>query len=231
MKGMKKAARRNYHALPVKTDPQIDDYTRRRGTPPRNGHTWMRGWTEDHDFHQRPPENIPRKESSWYRQEGRKDPLEQSRWGGDQHYYQHRAEDNLRSEEPLYRREERERPYYAAREQRAEVRREYSDLKNYFPEQLRHHSDKPEYKITDQIQKWGCHFNSENAIESLERTEELRKAYGFVGAQLLRGLLELLRGEGLQWFRSITPPKTWTEFKERVRNIYLSGPMSRHLFP
>jgi hypothetical protein len=109
------------------------------------------------------------------------------------------------------------------------VRREYSDHKNYFPEQLPHHPDKPEYNVTDQIQKWGCHFNGDNAIEFLERTEELRKAYGFVGAQLLHEPPELLQGEGLQWFRSITPPKNWTEFKERVRNTYLFGPMRRHI--
>jgi hypothetical protein len=42
-------------------------------------------------------------------------------------------------------------------------------------------------------------------------------------------LPELLRSEGLQWFRSITPPKTWTEFKERLRSTDLSGLMRRQL--
>jgi hypothetical protein len=70
--------------------------------------------------------------------------------------------------------------YYADPEQRAEMRRKYSEHKKYLPEQLPHHPDEPEYKITDQIRKWDCHFNGDNAIEFLERTEELRKAYRFV---------------------------------------------------
>jgi hypothetical protein len=67
----------------------------------------------------------------------------------------------------------------------------------------------PEYQVVDQIRKWRCHFDGRNAFEFLERVEELREAYGFVDSQLLRGLPDLLRGEGLLWYRSITRPNTW----------------------
>jgi hypothetical protein len=171
---------------------------------------------DEQRHHQSRTEGIQRTEPAPHRQSDRKDfSPERTRWVEDQYHHQRRTDYIPRSEAPLYHQEEEKHRYYSDRDQREDVRREYGKLKNYFPEQLPHHQVAPEYNVTDQIRKWGCHFDGENAVEFLERAEKLRRAYGFEGAQLLHGLPELLRGEGLQCFRSITPPKTWTEFKER----------------
>jgi len=54
----------------------------------------------------------------------------------------------------------------------------------------------------EQIQKWGCHFDSKDPIIFLEYIEELQDAYCCSGTQLLLGLPELLREEPLLWYRN-----------------------------
>lgn len=68
----------------------------------------------------------------------------------------------------------------------------------------------------NQIRKWGCHFKDPAAF--LERVGELRQAYAFTKTQLLQGLLELLRGDPLLWFRNLHDSwDTWEEFERDFR--------------
>jgi len=75
-------------------------------------------------------------------------------------------------------------------------------------------------QIINQIRKWGCHFDGRDPAAFAERLE-LRESYGFTGAQLLRGLPELLKGDALLWYRNYRAGwTTWREFEHAFRLQY-----------
>jgi len=57
-------------------------------------------------------------------------------------------------------------------------------------------------RVLNQMRKWGCHFDGRDPASFLERLTELQESYRVPGAQLLRGLPELLRGDALLWYRN-----------------------------
>lgn len=74
----------------------------------------------------------------------------------------------------------------------------------------------------DQIRKWGVHFDGREPLSFLERVSELRDAYDFTGAQLLKGLPELIRGEPLLWYRnSRNEWTTWQQFEDDFRKQFV----------
>jgi len=77
-------------------------------------------------------------------------------------------------------------------------------------------------RVLNQIRKWGCHFDGRDPTSFLERLTELQESYRVSGAQLLRGLPELLRGDALLWYRNFHAGwRTWTNFEDAFRLQYL----------
>ncbi|EFN66702.1 hypothetical protein EAG_15615, partial [Camponotus floridanus] len=73
------------------------------------------------------------------------------------------------------------------------------------------------------IRKWGCHFDGRDPAPFLERVGELRDAYGFTPAQLLKGLPELLKGDSLLWCRNYRDSwETCDDFECDFRGQFLS---------
>lgn len=78
----------------------------------------------------------------------------------------------------------------------------------------------------NQIRKWGCHFDERDPAAFIERLLKLRdgvkvKDYHFSGAQLLRGLLELLRDDALLWYWNFhTGWQTWSDFDAFRRQYF-----------
>lgn len=76
-------------------------------------------------------------------------------------------------------------------------------------------------RVMDKIRKWGCHFDGRDPAAFLERIHELQNSYRISGAQLLRGLPEILKGNALLWYRNFYGGwRTWTDFETAFRRYY-----------
>jgi len=76
-------------------------------------------------------------------------------------------------------------------------------------------------KTINQIRKWGCHFDGRDPAAFIERLQELRDGYGFSGPQMLKGLLEVLKGDTLLWYRNHREDwQTWDDFERAFRLQY-----------
>jgi len=69
------------------------------------------------------------------------------------------------------------------------------------------------------MRKWGCHFDGRDPLSFLERVEELQSQYRYPGDMLLEGLLELLRGDALAWYRNNRADwASWADFTHALKH-------------
>lgn len=74
----------------------------------------------------------------------------------------------------------------------------------------------------EQIRKWDCHFEGRDPISFLERVDEFRAGYEITGAQLLKGIPGLLKGDALIWYRNHRCDWTqWEDFMDDLRDYFV----------
>jgi hypothetical protein len=78
-------------------------------------------------------------------------------------------------------------------------------------------------ELLNQVRKWNTHFDKKHsdAIEFLERIDELSLAYEIDKQDLLRALPELLGDHALLWYRNNNKNwKSWTDFSEDFKKAF-----------
>lgn len=79
-------------------------------------------------------------------------------------------------------------------------------------------------EVLEIVRKWNVHFDGGNeALEFLERFEELATLYNIPFNRLTRTLPDKLRNRALEWFRNNhTLFHSWQEFRTEFQNYFLS---------
>lgn len=79
-------------------------------------------------------------------------------------------------------------------------------------------------EVLEIVRKWNVHFDGGNdALEFLERFEELATLYSIPFDRLTRTLPDKLRSRALEWFRNNHNQfQNWLEFKTEFQNYFLS---------